>query len=414
MQTTNTKSRVGVRVASFVLACGLAATAMAQQADVPAAPQATPPASQPSTASQPVPAEGAPQLEFEAMSHDFGTIIDTQVVSFDFKFTNKGSGKLVFTKQPHASCGCTTPQLTKLEYAPGESGVITVSYKPAGRRGAQAQNVTLDTNDPLKQNLKLEIKANIEPVVTIEPLVINFDEVRQGTEAKQVVTVTGRAKDFAATYASVGKFGRFIRPKVLGTEEVDINGQKRQRTTIEYTILPGIPKGQINTQSTIRTTDADSPLASIQILGEVVGDLRLIPQQVNIGVVEPGESFQRTFRIISRSSAPFSITGNEQMSGLAEMMKVDIKPLEATNPGDQLGYEITITGRAPEQAQPLQGNLTLKTTVAGEEAVQIPLRGTVRPKPAMPAAPATTGPAGPALPDVDPAPQPAPDSAPRR
>lgn len=403
---------------SLLLVVGLAAPILAQTVTRPDAGgpvstnqngdqvRAPQPAATPQPVPTPTPGENAPQLVFETTSHDFGSVLDTDHPEFEFKFTNKGNGKLVFTAQPRASCGCTAGELSKMEYAPGESGVIKVSYKPAGKRGPQAQNVTLATNDPLAQNMRLDIKADVEPLVSVEPTIVNFDEIMQGQTAKQTVTITGRSEDFAATYASVGKFGKYIKANVVGTETVEVDGKKRRKSTIEFTLEPGAPKGHINSASTIRTSDASSPLTSVQILGEIVGDLKPVPMAINAGVIQPGESFQRTFRVTSRSGKPFNIVGNEQSTGLAEPMKLDIKPVEGS-----AGYEITVTGRAAEQASPLTGNLILKTDVKGEETITIPLRGNVRPRPSAPpspAAPTIDGPVGPALPEPAPQPTPAP------
>ncbi len=400
---------------SLLLVVGLATPILAQTVTRPGADgpvttnqngdqlRAPQPAGTPQPVPTPTPGENAPQLVFETTSHDFGTVLDTDHPEFEFKFTNKGNGTLVL-QQPTASCGCTTPQLTKMEYAPGESGVIKVGYKGAGKRGPQAQNVTVKSNDPLAQNLRLDIKVEVEPIVSVEPTIVNFDEIMQGQTAKQTVTITGRSEDFAATYASVGKFGKYIKANVVGTETIDVGGKKRRKSTIEFTLEPGAPKGHINSASTIRTSDANSPLTSVQILGEIVGDLKPVPMAINAGVIQPGESFQRTFRVTSRSGKPFNIIGNEQSTGLAEPMKLDIKPVEGS-----AGYEITVTGRAAEQASPLTGNLMLKTDVKGEETITIPLRGNVRPRPSAPpspAAPSLDGPVGPALPE--PAPQPVP------
>ncbi len=48
-------------------------------------------------------------LVFETSSHSFGNIIEGQIATYEFKFTNTGTEPLELTNV-RASCGCTTPK----------------------------------------------------------------------------------------------------------------------------------------------------------------------------------------------------------------------------------------------------------------------------------------------------------------
>lgn len=65
-------------------------------------------------------AQQAQSITFEEPSHDFGTIKEENgPAEFDFKFKNTGSEPLKILNVK-ASCGCTTPNWTREEVAPGE------------------------------------------------------------------------------------------------------------------------------------------------------------------------------------------------------------------------------------------------------------------------------------------------------
>lgn len=85
-------------------------------------------------------------IETEKNIHDFGNIIETDgEVSYDFIVKNTGKAPLVITRVT-ASCGCTTPEWTKVPVEPGKSGVIKVTYNPKGRPGPFRKSISVYSN----------------------------------------------------------------------------------------------------------------------------------------------------------------------------------------------------------------------------------------------------------------------------
>lgn len=82
-----------------------------------------------------------------------------------FKFTNT-SDKDVTITNVQASCGCTTPSLSKYTYAPGESGEITAVFNIGNRQGLQVKQVTVSTDDGNAPEI-LTLKVDI-------PLLVKF------------------------------------------------------------------------------------------------------------------------------------------------------------------------------------------------------------------------------------------------
>ena len=60
-------------------------------------------------------------------------------------FTNTGTEPLVISNAK-GSCGCTVPKWPQEPIAPGETGEISVEYKPAGQSGVQTKFVTITAN----------------------------------------------------------------------------------------------------------------------------------------------------------------------------------------------------------------------------------------------------------------------------
>ncbi len=109
-------------------------------------------------------------IEFTEPNHDFGNIIEGEVATFQFVFTNKGSDSIKLTNV-RASCGCTTPLWTKEEVAPGETGVITAQYNSKGRVGTFHKSITVNSTGG---NVSLTIKGVVisEPEKPKSPVII--------------------------------------------------------------------------------------------------------------------------------------------------------------------------------------------------------------------------------------------------
>lgn len=90
-----------------------------------------------------------PRLEVEPTIYRFGEVTEGGVVRAVFVLTNAGDAPLVFPRQPHTSCGCTSAPLPKEELAPGESMELVVFFDSTGFGGRKiTRKVDLFSNDP--------------------------------------------------------------------------------------------------------------------------------------------------------------------------------------------------------------------------------------------------------------------------
>lgn len=88
----------------------------------------------------------AGKIEWLEKVYDFGTFDeDMGKVSCDIKFVNTGDGDVVITNV-RPTCGCTASQYTRTPVAPGDTGIITLTYNPKGRPGKFTKDVIVNTN----------------------------------------------------------------------------------------------------------------------------------------------------------------------------------------------------------------------------------------------------------------------------
>ena len=85
-------------------------------------------------------------IKFEKTTLDFGTFHEKKVQVGTFVFTNTGDKPLVI-QQAYGSCGCTVATPPKDPIAPGEKGVIKVSYNGKGKfKGFFKKAITVRSN----------------------------------------------------------------------------------------------------------------------------------------------------------------------------------------------------------------------------------------------------------------------------
>ncbi len=109
-------------------------------------------------------------LVFETSSHNFGNIIEGQIATYEFKFTNTGTESLELTNV-RASCGCTTPKWPRELIQPGASSVIRAEYNSSGRPGTFSKNIFVTSN---AGQSTLTISGNVikEPEKPVSPIII--------------------------------------------------------------------------------------------------------------------------------------------------------------------------------------------------------------------------------------------------
>ncbi len=88
---------------------------------------------------------GLPKFDFAEITHDFGTLKSGSSVTYEFKFKNSGDKDLIIA-QAKGSCGCTQPEYPKDPVAPGDEGVIKVTFNSTGISGQITKNVTIIAN----------------------------------------------------------------------------------------------------------------------------------------------------------------------------------------------------------------------------------------------------------------------------
>ena len=98
-------------------------------------------------------------ITFEKTEHDFGTVLQGEVVTCSFHFTNTGDAPLLIS-QVNSSCGCTVGDYPHEPIAPGKGAAIKATYDSKGHHGFQTRTLTVMSNTmPAKNALVLKAKV---------------------------------------------------------------------------------------------------------------------------------------------------------------------------------------------------------------------------------------------------------------
>lgn len=112
----------------------------------------------PKSASQP--SEKQPVITFDKTEHEFGTILQGEVVTYSFHFSNTGTMPLIVS-DVKTSCGCTIGDFSREPIAPGKDGYIKATYDSKGHHGFQSRSLTVVSNTNPNQTV-LRLKANVQ------------------------------------------------------------------------------------------------------------------------------------------------------------------------------------------------------------------------------------------------------------
>ena len=98
-------------------------------------------------------------IKFDKEEHDFGILLQGEVVSYSFHFTNTGNMPLIIS-EVGSSCGCTVGDYPREPIAPGKKGDIKVTYNSTGHHGFQSRTLTVMSNtNPAKSTLRIKGKV---------------------------------------------------------------------------------------------------------------------------------------------------------------------------------------------------------------------------------------------------------------
>lgn len=315
--------------------------------------------------------ESKGQLVFSSRTQDAGEILDLEHVNLTYLFRNTGSGPLTIT-QVKTSCGCTVPELEKKTYMPGESGSMKVTFDPRGRSGTIARNITVFTDSELTPSQTLIVRALVKPVVVLDPQVVPFEAVQKGQSATKEFKVYGRTDDFKVTRATT------TDPDVFDVEvedmgEAEYRGETLRLSVVRVTVKPTASPNNHRADITIRTNDERKPIVTSTAIARVLGDLSINPVRITMGRMIVGDTFEREFRVTSKSGSEFNIEA-VALNTVALDSSITYEPANE----DKSEWIVKITGSVKHPAPRFNSPVLITTDIPDEKQLTIQMFGQLR------------------------------------
>jgi len=249
-----------------------------------------------------------PRIKFDKRVYDLGEVGPGTTHRCEFKFTNIGDDVLKL-KQPTASCVCTVGKLDKLEYAPGESGVLrVVKFKVKNRQGMNQQPLYVTTNDKSNARVRLTVKANVALKVAYQPkrLKLFLDDGNSKCPEIKLNSLDGKRFAIKSISATSGAITADYDPSVRATSHViqpKINFRRLQRRL----------RGTIR----IKLTHPGCDMVTIPF--DALPRFRLDPPSIVVWNVEPQKPIKKVVWLLNNYGEDFEV---ESVSSDKDIVKV--------------------------------------------------------------------------------------------
>jgi len=273
----------------------------------------------------PEPDKPSPEITFEKLDCNFGEIGPNTDNSGEFKFTNTGDALLEITKV--GKCCGVVATLDKMEYAPGESGVLKVNWKSGSQPIVFRRKLTVYSNDVKNPELILSIEATTVLKVSWEPKRLRLFHDEENAGCQKIIVSSTDNQPFSITgFTSTSDcITADFDPSVEATKfvlEPKVDTEKLQKNL----------KGRIN----INLTHPQGNTASI--LFDVLPKYTVNPPLLLVFNAEPGVPIVRKISVLNNYGKDFEI---ESVSSKDNIVAVKVLEQNKIRNGSQLSLEIT-------------------------------------------------------------------------
>jgi len=296
-----------------------------------------------------------PEIAFEKLVYELGTVGPGSTNICEFKFTNAGKAVLKIDRVT-ADCSCTVPELSKKQYAPGESGSIKVQYKSREQPGEVARFVYVYSNDKSRPRLQLTIKAKIVLRVSCEPAWFDVYPGRQNASCPPLVLTSLDGMGFSVRSFKSIPYGitADFNPSVKATR---------------FVLKPKVDASELALNSSGRIEIGLShPMARTVVVNfNVLSKFKVSPPAIIIRDALPEKPVARDLWVFSSLVDNFKIDSAYSQKGVIKVLKQELK-------NNRYKFKLEITPPARKSRDTLFTDSFI-VNIKNDEKLKIPCRG---------------------------------------
>ncbi|MEZ4688102.1 MAG: DUF1573 domain-containing protein [Bacteroidia bacterium] len=291
------------------------------------------------------------KIKFDKTTHDFGVVEHAAPTETVFTFTNNSAAP-VKLENVRASCGCTTPNWTREEVAPGATGEIKVQYN-SHRTGRFTKAVTV-TYDSVEPPIVLYIKGEVQAMAPSDDDLykaksgnLGFDRTdvnigafnsdqEQAVEflvkntGPKVINFTGEF-DAQGMVKDVKPSMYQLEPGAKGTVKVTLNGNYFDKTETFTTEVKVETDDELEPEKTLRISARVNRVYSAEELAKMP-NIQFEKTQYEGGEVIEGEKLNATFAFTNTGGSDLIIESVKASCGCTATEPRDkiVKPGESS------------------------------------------------------------------------------------
>lgn len=300
---------------------------------------------------------------------DLGTISDTKVHRQTLKIKNLLSYPVKLT---HAITSCSCNAIMELPplLNPGEEKEFFVTLNPAGKMGRYLWEMNLYTDSKDIPMLTLPIRAYVLKDTLVSENPLHIKPFFKGDAWEKKFWIASRHKPDFQIFSAECNIPGFI----IETTKSPVEGfyGVEQGYTLRLSCEPGIAPGSKKGEILVKTDLVGQEMVSIPVFAYVNGYIQTIPAYLAFGMMNPGKSYRKVFRV-SHNQIQQAFQIKEIKCSIPEV-QTKLKVLIENH-----FYEIEVTWAISQDMihGEQRGYLELITDVAKEPVIKLPLLGIV-------------------------------------
>jgi hypothetical protein len=318
------------------------------------------------------------KLAFEGdRVHDFGVLAQDGHGEKSWVVKNVGEGDLEILKGA-TSCRCTVANFknneSKIVLKPGESTELKITWhaKPDDN-GPFAQEASIETNDPEQPKMSFRITGNVQPAISMQPPVPDFDFSTTPNDVKtpsRLALSSADKPDFKITSVTT------TNPEAIETAVHPLSDAEKKQLKyengyrVDINLLPSKALGAFNEEVIINTDHPMRPSIRVVVRGNRVGPIALAPSSIRIHDATSSDGGSKTMILTVRDrEEPTKIEVEQQ----PEKFQVTIEPVDNKDNASKI-HRYRLTATVPPGTTPgaSAGVLLLKTDHPSAQQIKIP------------------------------------------
>ena len=312
-----------------------------------------------------------PVLKFEQVTVNLGNIEAGAKATAVFHFRNTGDSQLVI-KAVKPGCGCTTAELKKKDYAPGESGIIKVVFDSRDYNGKVTKGTKVYSNAVGHSVMRIQFEAMVISDLKPETTTIHFQDVVAGkTYHRKIAVENSMEKPLTINGCQLKG-----NPQIYENFPIKVNLTKGpdNRDYLDFSLTMGKNHPYIEQGSftvSVHTNSIKLPNLHFQAIVQMRPPVRVQPMSVFMYQTKAGITHANLIEFASTSENPIKLKDITYKGSVLSFEKVQIT--------DQLiRVWINTEKNAPVGAFSAMVNVVIEENNKAR-TFSIPIRGSIQP-----------------------------------